>query len=330
MKSKLVVVAMAGMLAMCLGLVACGGSASSSAASSSAASSAASSSTAASSAAASSAAASSAASSTAASNEVVYWAGTMADGTAVTYVDETALGEGALAIVKSGATAASTWVGPYTIAEDGKVTITDDATKQEVNFYFTEVNPRTSMKMDIEGTGEVEVKAVTEAELTAAIEEWAKTDEGQKYIKKVKKAVKKAEKKLAREAKKFNEALDALDPNVAVFWDGTLADGSYVTFAEDPESQKASLSVIKKDYSDGTVWYGKYSAGQDGKTTLTDKKSGETVTYTVAETTPGSAMKISVDKVGDADLKAVTKDDVKKLVDEINKAIEEEAAAATK
>ena len=41
-------------------------------------------------------------------------------------------------------------------------------------------------------------------------------------------------------------------------------------------------------------------------------------------------MKISVDKVGDADLKAVTKDDVKKLVDEINKAIEEEAAAAAK
>ena len=85
-KPKLVLIALACMIAMCFGLTACGGS--NSASSSAASSTAASSSAAASSAASSTAASSSAAASSAATNsEAVFWHGTLPDGSNVYYVD---------------------------------------------------------------------------------------------------------------------------------------------------------------------------------------------------------------------------------------------------
>ena len=168
-KSKFVVIALVGALAMCIGLTACSsGSASSSAASSSAASSAAASSSAAS----SSAASSSAASSSAASNEILYWEGTLTDGSIVDYEDDWLNSLAALSIAKSDYSDAKVWYGPASIDEAGVVTITDAETSGTVSFTLSK-NASGAMVIDIANYGEAELKAITEADFNAFVEKVA-------------------------------------------------------------------------------------------------------------------------------------------------------------
>ena len=243
-------------------------------------------------------------------------------------MDDAATSTGALAIVKSDLSSATAWIGAYTVTGDGMVTITDAETKQNINFTIVDVTPRTSMTLDIEGYGEVQLKSVTEADFTAYAEDIAKTlDEGDRYLKQVNKAVKKAGKELTKEYNKLVKQINSLDENTGLFWDGTLADGSYVSYVDDTAKGEAALSIIKADYSDGVVYYGKYTAGQNGKTTLTDSETGATITYETAETTPGSAMTMTIDGYGTANLTTITVGDLKAFADEAAKYIEQAATA---
>jgi len=334
MKHKLVLIAIAGMLAMCVGLTACGGSnsASSSAASSSAASSAAASSTAASSAAASSSAASSSA---AAESAAVFWHGTLPNGSDVYYVENAVKGEAAISVAKSDFSDAKVWAGPVNYVENGVATIAGSNTADTITFSITDITPN-SFTINLVGYGDVELKPVTEAEVKAYGEELAKVaaTEGEKLLKELEEAGKALEAeitagvaKLSSEMDKLSNEYNNLDDKTVFFWNGTLADGSTVCYAEDPDSGQAYLSIIKSDLSGGVVWDGKYSASQDGKiVTITDSETGATVSYEIVETTPGTSMKMNVKGFGDVNLSAVTKADLTKAAEELAKSMSEGAA----
>ena len=242
----------------------------------------------------------------------------------VSYMDDAASAMGALAIVKNDMSDGTVWLGAYTVTGDGMVTITDAETKQNINFTIVDVSPRTSMTLDIENYGEVQLKSVTESEFKAYVEEYAKSPEGQRLMKDLKKAKKRINKRI----KKLITEFQNLDDSTTLYWEGTLADGTYVSYADDEAKSRAVFSAVKADYSDGEAWYGKYTVDQNGKKTLTDSESGETITYTVTETTPGSAITITVDGYGDIALNAVTKSDVVAYAEQVEKAINQAKAQA--
>ncbi len=330
MKNKFVVIAVAGMLAMCVGLTACGGSsASSSAASSSAASSASASSSAASSASASS----SAASSTIIDSAILYWQGTLPDGKVVYYMDNSAQGEAAISIAKSDFSDAAVWAGPVNYIEGGTITIAGADTLDPITFTYTDVTDN-SLKINLAGYGEAEMKPVTEADVAAYAQELANAAaaEGEKLLAAVSSAAAEAEKAITNEIDKLSSSFEQLatefnnlDDKTVFFWDGKLADGSSVDYVNDP-SGKAFLSIIKADYSDGAMWYGACTTSQDGKTvTITDDESKATVTFTITESTD-TTMKINITGYGEADLTAVTKADLVKLTEDLSKDMGETAA----
>ena len=173
-KNKMIVIAMAGVLAMCIGLTACGsgnggGNASGSAATSAAGTS----------------AAASAAVDTSApvSNEILYWEGAFEDGTSVTYMDNAIEGYTIMAIVKGDLSDAAVWAGFSTVDENGLVTVTDSETKNTVSFTVVDVTP-SSCKIDIVGYGQVDLQPVTEADVQAFADELAAAaSEGEKLLK---------------------------------------------------------------------------------------------------------------------------------------------------
>lgn len=323
-KSKIAIVAVAAMLAMCMGLTACGGSSSSSAAASSSAASSASASASAS----SSAASSSADSIEVVSSLVVFWQGTLPDGRVVTYVDNAEKGEAAIAIAKSDFSDGKVWAGPVNYVEGGTITIAGADTVEPITFTFADINDN-SIKINIAGYGEVEMKPVTEDDITAYAKQFAEAvaAEGEKLLAEIESAAKQAEQAVEAEIAKLSSSFeamskefDSLDDKTVFFWDGKMADGSYVDYVNDP-SGKAFLSVIKADYSDGAMWYGAATTSQDGKTvTITDDESKATVTFSIAESTD-TTMKINIMGYGEADLTAFTKADLVKLSEDFAKSL---------
>ena len=333
-KPKLVLIALACMIAMCFGLTACGGS--NSASSSAASSTAASSSAAASSAASSTAASSSAAASSAATNsEAVFWHGTLPDGSNVYYVDNSIKGEAAISVAKSDFSDAKVWAGRVNYVENGVATIAGANTADTITFSITDITPN-SFTINLVGYGDVELKPVTEAEVKSYAEELAKAaaDEGEKLLKEIEEASKAIEAEIAAGIAKLSSEVDNLakeynnlDDKTVFFWNGTLANGATVCYVDDPNSSQAYLSIIKPDLSGGVVWDGKYSASQDGKiVTITDSETGATVSYEIVESTPGSSMKVNIKGFGDANLSAVTKADLTKAAEELAKSMNEGAA----
>ena len=326
-KNKLVAIAMTGMLAACVGLSACAGNnaASSSAASESAASSeaAASSAEAASTTEASAEAASSAATAASTSttaSKVLYWEGELSNGSTVSYYNDETADESALSVVSSDLSDAAVWMGTSRTGTDGKVTVTDAETKSTISFTIVEQSADT-MKINLEGYGEVELKATTEADYQAFVAEIAAVAAAAKRLvqdietggKNIKKAIKVQARKLANE-------IASLDESTVFFWTGKLADSSEVSYMEDPENSEASLSIVEANLSDSVLWYGKYATDQSGKkVTITDEESGGTISYDILESTPGTSLKIDIEGYGEVTLKPVTKGDFTKLAEELTK-----------
>ncbi len=320
---------MAGLLAMCLGLVACGGSGSSSAASSSTASSSAATSSA--------TASSSAASSTADITNAIFWEGTLPDGSTVCYVDNSLKGEAAISIAKSDYADAKVWAGPVNYVENGVATIAGANTEEPITFTIVDVTAN-SFTIDLTGYGQVELKPVSEADIKAYAEKLAEAAaaEGEKLLKEIEEAGKALEaeitaglEQLQAEVDKATTEFNNLDEKTVFYWDGTLADGSSVTYMDNPDEGKAFLCIVKKDLSGGAAWYGKTVASQDGKiVTITDDKTGATVSYEIVESTPGDSMKMSIKAFGDGDLKAVTKADLTKFAEDLSKSMTEGEGAA--
>lgn len=177
LKNKIAAAGMAGMLAMSLGLAACGGnnsaaSATSAEATSAEATSAAADATsaAADSAAVDSAATTSAADATADSSAALYWEGTLADGSEVTYSEDVELDTTTLLINSADLTDIKMWIGPAA-ADGDKFTITDMTSNETISFAFGEAAADGTLTMNIDGYGEVQLKGVTQAEFDAQLQE---------------------------------------------------------------------------------------------------------------------------------------------------------------
>lgn len=173
LKNKIAAAGMAGMLAMSLGLAACGGNNSAASATSAEATSAEATSAAAdaTSAAADSAATTSAADATAAADSAVYYEGTLADGSEVTYAEDVELQTTTLMINSADLSDIKMWIG--TAAADGeKFTITDMTSNETISYTIDEVSADASaVTLTIDGYGQVQLKGVTQAEYDAQLQE---------------------------------------------------------------------------------------------------------------------------------------------------------------
>ena len=104
------------------------------------------------------------------SKATLYWEGTLSDGSTVDYMDA---GEDlkSLTITKTDGSDPEVWSGKAT-TEGTKVTITDEETKKTIS-YTTEsgADQSSSLKINIDGYGEVELKPVTGGEFVNEVEQ---------------------------------------------------------------------------------------------------------------------------------------------------------------
>ena len=304
---------MAGMLAMCVGLTACGGN---NASSSSSASTSSSSSTASSSA---------AASTVTATDAVLYWEGTLGDGQVVDYAADLLNGLASLSVAKSDFSDGAVWFGPASVSADGVVTITDAETNHPIKFTLVSANEN-AVNIDIENYGAVELKPITESEFKAYVEKFAASPEGKKLKKEIKREVKKLEEKVAKRAEKLMSEIESLDDDTIFFWDGKLSNGMSVSYMDNPKGTKAYLAIMKADLSDGAVWYGKTSTSEANKmTTITDSETNQTISYQITESSD-SSMKMVIEGAAEVELKPVTKADFMKFVEELSKLTDKSAS----
>ena len=213
-------------------------------------------------------------------NTVVYWEGKLADGQEVAYMDDAANKAGTLSIMKSDASDGKAWSGKYTTS-DTKVTLKDDLTGDVVTFTVLSASDDTStFKINIEGYGEATMKPVTADEF----------------------------------AKRVGNEL----AKVTVYWEGTLADKSSVSYMDGGEDIESILSVANANGSDSKTWTGK-AVKQDNKVTITDTQSKEAVTFTIL-TSSDSVMKLNIEGYGEVELKPVSGSEaMKKAGDELAK-----------
>ncbi len=285
LKNKIVAVGLTGVLTMSAGLVACGGqpAASSSASSSEATAS---------------SSATEQAKEAAEAAKIIYWQGTTSDGQEAVYMNDDDSKTASLVIVKSDASDGQGWSGKTTVADD-KITITDESTNKAVTLTVVEAAADgNSLKVNVEGYGDINMKPITQGEFNKAAEGYITT--------------------AAAEA--AAEAADAIS-KTTMYWEGTLSDGSTVDYMDDAAAKEATLSVVKADMSDGNVWSGKVKV-ENGKSTITDNESKKTITFTVVSS-DDKGTSLDIEGYGKVDLKPVTGGDVanqaEQLVNDLSK-----------
>ena len=273
-KSKFIAIVASAALVAMLGLTACGGQASSSAAKSASASSAAASSASASASAsssasssttssASSASASASTASASAEETLISWQGALVDGTLVDYISSDDGKNGGFVLTKKNAEP-QRWLGAMTTTEDGKVTITDDNTKEVVNFTLTGATRDGAVTIDVEGYGQGALVPMTAAD-------W----------------------KRVAEAEELAKTLGTVVNTMGVFEDGSL-----VVYMQNQEGTDAAVAVMPKGATQMKTWTGKTSTAADGKETVTDSETGETFTYTWTENPNDGTIAINADGYG--------------------------------
>lgn len=190
LKNKIAAAGMAGMLAMSLGLVACGGSNSPAAEESTVEES------------------TSATSTEATGSEelgvdditaeaqaeleslgdtltnTAYWEGTLEDGSVVDYFEDVTTEKGALSIAPADGSDAKVWGGTVAGVEDGdaiKCTITNEESGETINYTMlgSTAGNLDTIDMDIEGYGQVTLHSVTVDEFNEKLEGFAKEVEEQ-------------------------------------------------------------------------------------------------------------------------------------------------------
>lgn len=108
----------------------------------------------------------------------------------------------------------------------------------------------------------------------------------------------------------------------ALYYEGTLADGALVTLSEDTESGINTLIITAADLSDIKIWAGTSSTDSEGKATITDAESNETISYTISSVDAEGAT-IVIDGYGEVALKGVTEAEFEKQLDEADQLLEQ-------
>ncbi|MBQ9043482.1 MAG: hypothetical protein IJ111_11810 [Eggerthellaceae bacterium] len=264
-KTKFIAIAASAALVAMLGLSACGGQAASSSASTASSSAEASSSAASS--AASSSAASSAASSSAASAEdlIVSWQGALVDGTLVDYISSDDGANGGLVLEKQG-TEPKRWLGAMTTTNDGKVTITDDTSKEAISFTLSDITEDGAVLIEVEGYGKGAIVPMTAAD-------WARVAEAEEIAKSL---------------------------ETEINWVGILDSGSLFVYMDNDDSTVASLAIAPLKDAGNVVktWSGNVTKADDGKVTITDEDTKEAISFTTAKTDEDGSLNVEIDGYG--------------------------------
>ena len=284
-KKKLVALATAGALVAAMGLTACGnsGTSSSNASNSNASVNASNTANSSSSNAASNASNSSATTPKAA--EIVCWRGTLSDGAAVTYIESNDGKQAAIAIEPE-KSEPKTWAGELKVAADGKATIVDDDTKNEIHFVLDGITKDAVAVIDFsqDGYGQGALVPLTAEEAV----ELAATE-------------------------LIAEALGTYTNSL-----GMLDDGRVIFYTESQDKTEGVVAIVSKDGKDTKVYSGKLTTDANGKETVTDEKTKETFSYTWTENKDDGTIAIVSDEYGKGTLVKMTVGDWIAL-DEIEK-----------
>lgn len=282
-KSKFIAIAASTALAAMLGLSACGGQAASSSASATASGSA--------SAASSASASSSAASSSSASDletAKASWAGVLVDGTLVTYLENADGKHASFALTQAGSTENMTWTGEEVVSAGGKVAITDDKTKETVNFTLTTLTQDGVLAIDLEGYAKGALVPMTAAD-------WKAIADAEEYAKSL---------------------------NTTVNWVGALENATIISFASNDDATKSALSITPAGTNPTTkTWKGDTTATEDGKITITDDDSKQTVSLTITSISEDGTVGVDVEGYGKGTLVRMAVGDYA-LLDGLQKALQ--------
>ena len=239
-------------------------------------------------------------------SKILYWEGKTSDGQEVFYMDDEESKSAILAIGKEDGSDGKGWVGKV-VTQDAKVTITDETTGETINLTVLDVTDDFSaLKVNIDGYGEVNMKPTTQGAFAKEIEGVVDT------------AV------TAAVTEAATQAADELSKTV-MYYEGTLADGQTVAYVDNAESKEALLAISNADYSDVKSYAGKVTVA-DGKTTITDEETKQTISFTVVSgDSKSSTMKLNIDGYGEVELKGVTggelADQVANLAEQVAKEV---------
>ena len=203
---------------------------------------------------------------------IVSWQGALTDGTLVDYISSDDGKNGGFVLTKDANQEPKRWLGAMTTSNDGKVTITDDTSKETVNFTLSGVTQDGAVLIDVEGYGKGALVPMTAAD-------WQRVAEAQAAA----------------------EVLGTVVNSVGVFEDGSL-----IAYTENQDGTEAAVVVLPKGSKEMKTWTGKATTDANGKETVTDDKTKETFTYTWTENKDEGYTTIDADGYGKAVLVKMT------------------------
>lgn len=228
---------------------------------------------------------------------LVSWQGALTDGTIVDYISSDDGKNGGFVLTKvdaNGKEDAKKWLGAMTATDDGKVTITDDETKEAISFKIVDIAKDGTATIDVEGHGAGVIVPMSAAD-------WARL----------------------AEAEAIAETLSAKTNSVGMFEDGKL-----IVYMENPEGTEGFVAIMDENAKEPKTWMGKATTAPDGKETITDDKTGETFDYTWSQDKETGVITINADKYGKAYCAEMTVGDWL-ILDELDKELSAVAPAKT-
>ena len=194
---------------------------------------------------------------------LISWQGALEGGTLVDFIYSDDGKNGGFVLTKDRNTEPTRWLGTLSATPDGKVTITDDTTKDSVTFQLLKITEDAAITIDVEGYGKGAIVPMTAGD-------WKRVAE-------------------AEELAKLYET--------AVNWVGTFEDGSLVVYMDSPDGSLGALVIAPSGAKETKTWTGKVS-NDNGKVTITDDDSKESITITTTKTEEEGGLLIQSDDYG--------------------------------
>ena len=193
---------------------------------------------------------------------LISWQGALKDGTLVDFICSDDGKNGGFVLTKDKKTEPKRWLGALTATAEGKVTITDDNTKEAVSFTLVKATKDGAIAIDVEGYGKGAIVPMSAAD-------W----------------------KRVAEAEKLAELYET-----AINWVGTFEDESLVVYMDTPDGSTGAL-VIGPKKGETKMWTGKVAKDGD-KVTITDDDTKEAITITVTKTEEDGTLILESDDHG--------------------------------
>ena len=198
-------------------------------------------------------------------DRIFYWEGALPDGRIVYNMFDDVSENAIICIVKPDGTQEEYHEGKVAIDGD-KVSVTGGVPMETITYtYVNRADDASSLKIDMEGYGEVDLKPIDEAGFIAAIGDNATGN--------------------------------------AHYWKGALPDGQVVANMLDTTGDYAVLSITNPDGSEGKYYAGKVMIAGD-RFVIIDDESKQSVSYAVVGT-DNNGLKIDIAGYGEAELELI-------------------------